>query len=246
MKTTILVLFVLLQSARAQDSPLPKAFEVASIRPDQSEDRGSSSQNMTPGGRLVERNVSPKMLIVSAFGVAGFQIQGGPGWMDTDRYDIQAKADTPGQLSVDELKEPLQNLLADRFALKYHRETKELSEYSLVVAKTGPKLTLNTGDDHGSTEVHRQSGHVTIAVRKTSMVHCAMILAGQLGRTVVDNTGLTGEYDFTLEWSPEPTPDSSDPSIIAALQEQLGLKLESTKGPVEVIVIDHLEKPSED
>jgi uncharacterized protein (TIGR03435 family) len=233
-----------LASLRGALEQSPASFEVASIRPNLS-DRSGSSTNTTPGGRLVETNISVKMLMESAFGAAGFQIAGGPGWLDTARYDITAKADTSKEIGDEELQPMLQNLLADRFALKYRRETRDLPIYSLVVAKTGAKLIGHTGEGDPSTEVHKQSGMASIAGKKISMAHFALILARQLDRTVIDNSGLTGEYDLRLEWAPDQATESTEPSIFAALQEQLGLKLESTKGPVDVIVIDRLERPSE-
>jgi len=222
----------------------PNAFEVASIRPDQSEDRASSSQGTTPGGRFVATNVSPKLLLIRAFGVVPAQIEG-PEWLDADRYDVNAKADTSRELSPDELRPMLRKLLEDRFALRYHRETKTLPVYSLTVAKTGMKMTEHTGADGPSTTFRNQLGKLILSARGQSTTNLTLLLGQRLDRTVIDNTGLTGEYDLSLEWGADETADSSLPSIFTALQEQLGLRLESTKGPVEVIVINHVERPSE-
>ncbi len=142
-------------TARGQSSP--QAFDVASIRPDRNEDRGSSSQNTSPGGRFVAINVSPMQLLIRAFGVVAAQIEG-PEWLNADRYDVTAKADTSKELSPDELRPVLRKLLEERFALKYHRETKTLPVYSLTVAKTGMKMTQHTGGDGPSTTIQEPNG----------------------------------------------------------------------------------------
>jgi uncharacterized protein (TIGR03435 family) len=238
----VAALYTLAATLGAQQAPV--AFEVASIRPDSSEDRGASSQNTTPGGRFVATDVSPKLLLIRAFGVVPAQIEG-PEWLEADRYDVTAKADTSRELSPDEIRPMLRKLMEDRLALRYHRETKTLPVYSLTVAKTGMKMTEHTGADGPSTTFRNQSGKLILSARKQSTAHLALLLGQRLDRTVIDNTGLTGEYDLSLEWAADEAADSSLPSIFTALQEQLGLKLESTKGPVEVIVIDHVERPSE-
>ncbi len=185
----------------------PQAFEVASIKPSHS---GSDESNIdsTKGGRLTCTNVSLKELIRLAFGVKDYRIQGAPGWIDTDRYDIAAKAAIPGNTGYEELKLLLRQLLADM--------------YSLVVGKSGLKLTR---DNDGPFTVEHD---------------------------VLNRTGLLGKFDFQLDWTPDagPCPAPADapdrPSFAAALQEQLGLKLESTKGPAEILIVDHLERrPSE-
>jgi uncharacterized protein (TIGR03435 family) len=235
----------------------------------------------TPEG-FSANNVSVQMLIRVAYGVEENQIQG-LNSLASENYDVEAKieksvADDLQKLDQDQRLEVrrhmLQALLADRFKLTIHRETKELPIYALVVAKNGPKLQeAKPGDTYpngfrgpggrggrgmmmmGQGELTGQALHVADLARQLSQ---------QLGRTVVDKTGLTGVYDFTLKWTPDnqmampggagdggrgsdggASADSSGPSIFTAVQEQLGLKLESQKGPVELLVIDHVEKPSE-
>jgi uncharacterized protein (TIGR03435 family) len=134
----------------------------------------------------------------------------------------------------------LQALLADRFALKFHREMRELTVYSLAVAKNGPKLTAHQGAGYSSSS----SSAGSISAMKATMAMLASRLERQLGRTVADHTGLTGEYDYRLTWAPEQAADSTGPSIFTALEEQLGLRLDSAKGPVEIIVIESAGKPS--
>jgi uncharacterized protein (TIGR03435 family) len=181
-----------------------------------------------------------KQLLQLAFDVKGFQIAGGPGWLDAARYDIVATTGKPGDIDDRELRPMLQALLADRFALKFHRETRELTVYSLAVAKNGPKLTAHQGAGNSSSS--SSSGYMSAT--KATMTMLASRLERQLGRTVADHTGLAGEYDYRLSWVPDQAADSMGPSIFTALEEQLGLRLDSAKGPVEIIVIESAEKPS--
>jgi uncharacterized protein (TIGR03435 family) len=204
-----------------------------------------------------------RQLIEFAYHVDKFQISGGPGWFESQGFDVLAKPPQSAeadagtrQLSNDQrnqLRRRLQALLAERFQLVVHRETKEMPVYALVVAKNGPKLKESTKErDMGG-----MPGRVT--AEGTPMEGLAEYLTGMLKRPVLDRTGLKGTYDFKLEWTPDPgglgkldeekaggasAPDPSGPSIFTALQAQLGLKLESQKGPVEFIVIDRAEKPS--
>jgi uncharacterized protein (TIGR03435 family) len=138
----------------------------------------------------------------------------------------------------------LQTLLAERFKVAVHRETKEVAVYALMLAKSGPKLHEVKEDDTNShTGLRDSNGH--IAATKSPMTALARVLAEEVGRTVLDRTGLTGKYDFILDWTPDQgtrAPDVPGAFLFAALQEQLGLKLEPTKGPVEMLIIDHAEK----
>jgi uncharacterized protein (TIGR03435 family) len=221
----------------------PTEFDVASVKPNLSDSRSSSTN--TAHGRLTYTNVSLRRLIQSAFGVNDFQIVGGPGWLGTDKFDIEAKADVSAVTGHVDYGPMLQALLKDRFQLKFHRETRELPVYSLVTAKGAPKLNLHTGDEGASTSTSHGSGKADLVATRVSMAGLAERLGRELGSVVLDNTGLkAAEYDVKLEWSPDPTPDSTAPSLFTALQEQLGLKLEATKGPVEVVVVESAEKPS--
>jgi uncharacterized protein (TIGR03435 family) len=217
------------------------AFEVASIKPSPPGSNGTSIGS--PAGRFVARNASLKLLIVNAFNVRDLQIEGGPGWMDSDRFDIDAKM--TDNATAKQSYEMLQTLLADRFQLKIHRETREMSIYSLVVGKGGPKLSP-AREDERSMAVGRGRGKLQF--HRVSLSTLAQNLGGNLDRIVLDKTGLSGDFDFTVEWNPDltqPDADPSRPSIFTAVQEQLGLKLESTKGPVEVLVIESVQKPTE-
>jgi uncharacterized protein (TIGR03435 family) len=161
------------------------------------------------------------------------------------RYDIIATTGTTDEVTDERLGLLLQSLLEDRFALKIHRETRESTVYSLVMAKGGPKMTVDSGEGGSSSNTNSRDGASTMVAKRTTVDRLASRLERQVGRRVTDNTGLTAAYDFTLTWSQDLNPDSGLPSIFTALQEQLGLRLDSTKGPVDMIVVDSVERPSE-
>ena len=187
------------------------------------------------------------MIIQEAYGVKRYQLSGGPAWLHADLFDIEAKAE--GDPSRDQMMDMLQTLLADRFQLKVHRETREDNVYALVVAKGGPKLTPSTADKfrialHRNTPVDQEGVDYTIAGQKATAGQIAERLGDMLlGRPVLDRTGIKGEFDFKVRYATDDNPDTG-PSIFAAVQEQLGLKLEAAKGPIEILVIDQAEKPS--
>ena len=253
----------------------PPAFEVASIKRNIG---GEHINYRRPFPTLHVEGSTLKDNVIAAYQVHDFQVTGGPGWIDSDLYDINAKAEShpvPGQQFVTLQRRRLQTLLRDRFHLTIHRETKELPLYELTVAKGGPKLQPSTciqrltgdtavapgktGSDYcGATGI----GRSRIQGRGVSMAFLSDILSTPLGRTIADKTGITGEFDIQLTYTPVapsvPSPDAvppgradgaaapdRDPDIFTALQEQLGLKLNSGRGPVEVLVIDHVERPSE-
>ena len=255
-----------------QDAVAPRpSFEVASIKPNNSGDNRVMTRSVG-NGRFSAAGVTVKMLIGLAYRVRDFQILGGPNWINTDRFDIEAKAETGASLQRRQMGLMMQSLLADRFQLKVHAETKELPVYELVVAKDGAKLqaapeperpgpraaprpqpTPGGRPEPGSIISSRRGDVSGYAIPLATLIE---FLSQTLGRTIVDRTGITGFFDIMLQWAPDPgefSPgpdarppvDPSGPSIFTALQEQLGLRLESSKGPVEVIVIDSVEKPSE-
>jgi uncharacterized protein (TIGR03435 family) len=240
----------------------PTVYTVASIKPNKSSDDRFMLRPM-PGGGLTATGVTLKMLMGFAYGVFAYQISGGPAWIGTERWDIEAKTDgVQGRLSPAQSNALLRQLIEDRFQLKARRESKEMPVYALVVTKNGPKLKPNP-DDPTKAKPSAMFGRGSGTFTNSSMGVFAARLSEELGRPVVDRTDLKGGYDFTLEWTPAPgegsaesiglppraeppTPaDSNGPSIFTALQDQLGLKLESTKGPAEILVIDHVETPSE-
>jgi uncharacterized protein (TIGR03435 family) len=220
-----------------------QAFEVASIKPSAEMGRGMSFQKK-PGGTITTTNTTLKDLMVFAYDVRPFQISGGPSWVESAGFNIIAKPEG-GEPPPEQMRTMLQKLLADRFQMTLHRETREMPVYALVVAKGGPKFHASTSD-----HLSISGGRGQIVFQNVPIKLLAENLAQKLGRTVLDKTDLKGSYDFTLHWIDEKsgTPESADtsgPSIFTALQEELGLKLDSTKGPVEILVIDRAAKPSE-
>jgi len=239
--------------SQSQDAAGP-AFEVASVKPNKTGVRGGRLN--TDPGRLTITNIPLRTCIKAAYGVQDYQLSGGASSIEDEHYDIDAKAESP--VGDDQLMLMLRRLLADRFKLKLHRESKEMQGYGLIVGKSGPKLQEVELAGKGWSR-NRVDG---IEGQEISMARLAEILAGRLGRPVVDLTGIKGVFDLKLSWTPDPAmvknpaenkespavDSMSDPSglsIFSALQEQLGLRLEARKVPGEIIVIDHLERPAE-
>jgi uncharacterized protein (TIGR03435 family) len=237
-------------------------FEAASIKPSAPQPMGTMriGVQMLPGGRISMTGVTVKIMIQQSYQVRDFQIVGGPSWMGSDRYDITAKPE--GAATPEQVRLMTQALLADRFQLKFHRETKELPTYALVVAKGGPKFHESEVVPEGSDKprgTRVSVGRGQFSLQGAAMAALANQLGQVLGRSVIDKTELAGNYDFKLEWTPDesqgtvrppgvdapPPADTTGVSLFTALQDQLGLKLESTKGPVEILVIDRAEKASE-
>ena len=255
-------------------------FEVASIKLNKSGD-GNGNMRGVGSDRVVATNMPVRPMITFAYQVAGYQLIGGPGWLTTDRYDINAKMEAPpttvspfipGSTTPNAMQLALRHLLEDRFKLRMHRETRELDIYALVMARPGggpgPGLKPTTQDCSKAVEPQRPGapppgapgqpfcgisgspGRVRFGGLPASSF--ATALSGPAGRMVVDRTGMTGSWDFELTFAPEnrgpdaPPADPNMPSFFTAIQEQLGLKLEPTKGPVEVLVVDSVERPVED
>lgn len=242
-------------------------FDVVSVKPNKAYGENFGYKDVPDGISLT--HYSLHMLIKDAFGIyEDYRYSGAPRWIDVDRYDIEARVDNSTADQLQKLRRAdrilvdqhmLQALLVERFGLKIHRETKEFPVYFLVVAKSGPKLQESkpTPDDPNTPTNATWGGTVrgplTISTaRRVPTEELARVLSKSIGRMVLDKTELTGKYDFTLQYVPEQiavtttvdASDSSDTSIFKALQDQLGLKLESGKGPVEIIVIDHIERAS--
>jgi uncharacterized protein (TIGR03435 family) len=221
----------------------PQAFEVVSVKPNRS--GTDSSHNRSRPGRYDATNIKVKELIQDAFGVREFQIAGAPRWTETEGFDIAAITGTSSDLTDKELEPILRSLLTDRFQLRFHRETKELPAYSLIVARNGPKLRAHSGDAVFDVSIRHQPGKLILSGTKMSMSRLTEVLSRRIEHIVLDRTGLSGEYDLKMEWAPDPSAESADASIFTALQEQLGLKLESTMALAEIVVIDGVERPSE-
>ena len=220
----------------------PQKFEVASIRliPDNDVVPLAGSPLSPPGaGQFTMREVTLALAIAWAFKTDQDHISGGAGWLNSQYYEISAKPEGDVGLSYDQLRPLVQQLLEERFHLVYHRETKEVKGYALVVAKGGPKLKASTGKgSFGYIFTNR------IRAQNRNAQDLAGLLAIRLHEPVVDKTGLTGNFDFDVSFAPTEGSDSSLPSIFTAVEEQLGLKLINQKVPVEMFVIDHVEKPS--
>jgi uncharacterized protein (TIGR03435 family) len=237
--------FVQLLLAGASAAQPAQRFEVAVIRPTAADATSGTSFNAYEGGRIRIVNEPVKLLIRTAFQLQNAQIAGGPTWLETDRYDIEAKTGRPEKPAPGTLEPYLQNMLIERFHLKFHREMRELTVWALAAAKAGPKLKVK---QEGETNAMNTSGGKEVSrlvATAASMPLLARYIGNRLGAIVQDKTGLTDAYDFTLEWAPGQGPETTAPSLITALREQLGLRLESQKSPVEVLIIDKLERPSE-
>jgi len=235
------------------------SFDVATIKPNDS--GGSSMQALTVNGRnFATRNSSLGDLIMFAYSLQSKQIVGAPDWLDKDRYDIAAVPDTEGMPNPDQLKSMIRKLLAERFGLKFHPDKRELSAFVLTVAKTGQKLepTQATGPLPGIGMRPGADGLTIIARNASIATFQGFLQALVLDRPVVDKTGLTGKYDFSVKFTPDDSqfnghppqlPKGTEttetaPSLFEAMQQQLGLKLTAEKTQVDVIAIDHVEKPS--
>jgi uncharacterized protein (TIGR03435 family) len=260
---------------------------VASVKPNKSGD-GRVMIGMQPGGRFTASNIPLRMLIRTAFQLQDFQIVGGPDWVRSDRFDITAKAEgdippappggPPGPMQL-----MLRALLAERFSLEAHNETRELPIYALVVARDdrrlGSRLRPAAADCQEMAAARARGGSPpgapppgerpqcgirigpgSMAVGGMPLSQFVTSLSGFVQRVVIDKTGLTGSFDLDLTWTPDqmpqgpPTPgapplppiDPNGPSIFTAIEEQLGLKLDSQRGPVDVLVIDRVEQPTPD
>jgi uncharacterized protein (TIGR03435 family) len=240
-------------------------FEVASIKPDKSD---IPPMFGVGNGGASERNVTLKTLIGLAWRVQEFEIFGGPAWIGSDRFDVEAKAADP-KADPNQLRLMLRSLLEDRFQLTLHRETRESAVYALTIGRGGPTIKLShdqsadvvngpaapgAGPNHGAIRI----GAGSLVGNAVTMALFTRTLSQRLDRVVIDRTNLSGRFDIRLQWTPgpgevrydpggnllPPVTYLSGPSIFSAIQEQLGFKLESAKAPVEVLIIDRAERPS--
>jgi bla regulator protein blaR1 len=282
------VAIVAAQEPGTQSQPSASAsptFEVATVKQNKSGERGGGIRRL-PGGRVTVTNMPARGLITFAYQLGQYQLIGGPSWLDNDRFDITAKMEGnpewegPGSGKADPIMLAMRALLAERFKLKLHIESRELDAFALVMLKPGvpgAALKPSTTDCKALAERLRQgqappgppqpvNGIVPCSIMGRigqisfdgfPMSQAAGMLVGQAGRPVVDRTGLTGNWQFVVTFAQEqrgplppgvelPPPDPNAPSFFTALQEQLGLKLESTKAPFDVTVIDAVERPTDD
>lgn len=223
-------------------------WEVAVIKP---HDPAVSRDNIAIRGRhFVIENKSVRDLVAVAYGLQAQQVQGGPEWFTSDKYDVDGTPDVEGQPNRRQMQAMVQKLLADRFGLVFHRDKKEMSVYVITLPETGHKMTQNLGNPNGlpsQNGSHDASGRVD-RYRNVSMADFAFILQMMLSKPVLDQTGLSGRFDFVLKWTPdnEKAADEAVASsgIFTAMWEEIGLKLEAVKAPAEVLVVDKVERPS--
>ena len=211
-------------------------FEVASIKPSSSPLDGTTVYNPTPE-RFAADSITTRTLIAFAWDVRVFQVSGGPGWLDSERYDVVAKPE--GDAAVERIRRMVRTLLAERFQLQVHQAAREMPIFTLEIAKGGSKIRAASPGD--GPDIRGPHGHL-MAKRITAEM-LARILANELSRPVVNRTGIEGAFDADLQWTPEQDTDAG-PSIFTAIEEQLGLKLESKRAPVDVLVVDRVERPS--
>jgi uncharacterized protein (TIGR03435 family) len=245
----------LLLAAIFLQQPAPR-FEVASVKP--SNPNGQRSYGVKPGSdRLAGTNLTLKTWIQIAYATPDFQTSGGPSWMNDEFFDIAATASEPFP-ELETAMQMLKNLLAERFKLTVHRETKDAPVYNLVIARGGIKMKLSTdqtgyyGDyPHGTPDGHPLSGGGPselsprrIAGNAIPMTILTALLQGPASGTVINKTGTLARYDVDLRWEPDLSKsDSLAPSVFTAVEAQLGLKLEPSRGPMEMLIIDHVERP---
>jgi uncharacterized protein (TIGR03435 family) len=264
-----------IKSTRSQMGPVPaqetKAasvdvppFDVISVKPNKNANAISRARLDADG--LAAENVTVHMLLLESYQLNDDQVVGEPAWAKTDRFDIQAKVAGPdvarlAKLSTKDRRSMFRQVLAEEFHLTTHIETRQLPVYVVTVAKGGPKFKQHVPDpthpgrENGSGWFNWGRGR--LVAQGPTMAYFLFALSLELRHTFVDKTGLTGNYDFSLEWTPDDMATASQadnagaqhdsgPSIFTAIQEQLGLRLESTKGPVQVLVIDHVARPPVD
>jgi uncharacterized protein (TIGR03435 family) len=253
----------------------PASYDVASIKPNHSGAMGEQIRFFPPSARVTMTNITVKRLIQNAYQLQDSQIAGGPGWISSEHFDIVANAEGVTNPTPPERWRMMRALLAERFKLKVHTESRELSTFALVLARADGKLggqlrkfegecVPPTGPRTEAPDPSRpqpcgtlMAGPGRMNFRAVTMEALAQNLSSRVGRAVVDRTGLTGRFDLDVEFAPQPLrsdgsdpslgdrPSSDAPSIYTALAEQLGLKLESQKRSVDVTVIDSVERPTE-
>ncbi len=245
-KPTILILAAFGLTFGQTTTPSPLKFEAISIKPNKSATERSSFR--INADRLSASNISARSLIETGYGVKTYQVFGAPDWLSTERFDVEAKSEqsaTRGQMN-----EMLRNLLAERFMLSAHRDSKDIPVFVLTPAKTGSKLTEAVPDDHPQVMFSMAGRKMQLTGMKAPVSLLTPWLTSILmstARPVLDKTGLAARYDFKMEWLPDDAPAGSatdGPSIYTAIQEQLGLRLDAEKAPFDVLVIDHIERPS--
>jgi uncharacterized protein (TIGR03435 family) len=241
----------------SQQPPPGPSFEVATIKPVESNPKSGRYIVMQGANRFVEKDYTLKLLIAAVYNLNPKAVTGGPSWIESDHYDILAITPGEKQPNHDQQMAMLRTLLSDRFKLNFHREPKIFPIYVLEIAKGGSKLKPSTAapTDQPYLISTVYPGKILMPAKNASMADFVSVLQRAiLDRPVVDKTGLAGRYDFNLEWAPDESQfggevapaasDAPEPGFFTAIQQELGLRLEATRGPVEAIVIDRAEHPS--
>jgi len=240
---------------KPMDPSADPGIEVATVKPSPADARGRLYT--IRGTQVMAINVTLLNVITFAYDLHERQVSGGPAWMSTERFEIAIKPDTPGQPNIAQMKKIFQKALVDRFQFKFHTEKRELSVYAITQPpNTTHKLTVSTSQSNLANMIFPRAG--LLPAQNATMTDFAQSLQGAvMDRPVINQTNIQGRYNFTLDWTPDefqfasfgprqgPIPDTGKPNIFQAFQDQLGLKLESTKAPADVMVIDKAEKPSD-
>jgi uncharacterized protein (TIGR03435 family) len=235
------------QEVAAMGKEAHPSFEVATIKPSQPEDQSAGFHES--GRQLFIENETVESMIAIVYGLQAKQIVDVPDWCTKDHWDIKGVPDEAGQPNWPQYREMVRKLLEERFGLKFHREKRELSIFAMTVAKGGSKLVASKGEMNGMLDQTGSNNGVEQSWKYTNntMEDFAQGMQDFLDRPVVDETGLKGKFDFRLEWTGDgavnPDP-KAPPGLFTAVQEQLGLKIEPTKGPAEVLVVERVERPS--
>ena len=224
-------------------------WDVVTVKP--SDPNTVGDQIDQHGRRLTMQFETVEQLLVIGYSVQKNQIVDAPEWVKTEHWDINGLANVDGEMNLPQMQTMIRKALAERFGLKLHKDQREMSVYVLTVAKGGPKMAANTSNPNGSPEQRPRDGvgQHSEEMKNASMSDLALILEFRVDRPILDRTGLSGRYDFTLKWTYDderaPTDGSAAPSLFTAVQEQLGLKLEPMKAPAPVLAIDRIERPGQ-
>jgi uncharacterized protein (TIGR03435 family) len=236
------------------DAPMAKDadpdWDVVTVKARDPNDTSNGQSTGMKGRQFAIVNRTVEGMLMFAYGKHKREIVGGPSWIAAERWDVQGLPDVPGHPSLKQAQILTRKVLEERFGLKVHRETKELAVYAVMVAKGGEKMARSAGDPNGTPDENERSngGQVTMRMTNMSMREFAPDLGYFLDRPAVDQTGLTGRYDFQLKWTADdsraPADGTAPPGLFTAIQEQIGLKLEPVKAPVDVLIVDAVEQPS--
>ena len=223
-------------------------WEVVTVRP--SDPNATNAKFDRRGRHLIIENHTVETMLMFGYGLQKSQIAGAPDWVRSERFMVDGVPDMDGEITIQQFQSMVRKLLTERFGLKSHKEQREMPVFALRVSRDGSKLTPTKGDP--ATKPNQQvtggPGYRALRFTNFSMQHLALMMLPYVDRPVVDETGLTGQYDFNLSYTYDetraPTDGTAPPSLFTAIQEQMGLKLEPVKAPVEVLVVDSVERPS--